>query len=79
MDEVTGPDGQTLYVDAGQAERGTKGPFFRVFLDPSGETRWGYWCANCETLDTAVDSMGRIECNVCRNLRKAEEWDAAHE
>ena len=79
MDEVTGPDDRTLYVDESNAERGTKGSFFRVFTDRSGETRWGFWGGNCETLDTAVDSMGRIECNVCRNLHKAEEWDAAHE
>ena len=79
MDEVTGPEGETLYVATRDAETGSKGPFFVVYTDPDREQRWGFWCANCESLDTAVDSMGRIECNDCRNLHKAEEWDAAHE
>jgi len=79
MDEVTAPGGATVYVDPTEAERGSKGPFFVVYADADRTTRWGFWCTNCETLDTAVDSMGRIECNECRNLHKAEEWDAAHE
>jgi len=79
MDERTGPDGATLYVDSEAAERGSKGPFFVVYTEAAGETRWGFWCANCDSFDTAVDAMGRIECNECRNLHKAEEWDAAHE
>jgi len=79
MDEVTGPEGATLYVASDQVERGSKGPFYVVYADPDRQSRWGFWCTNCETLDTAVDSMGRIECNRCRNLHKAEEWDAAHE
>jgi hypothetical protein len=79
MDAVTGPDGETLYVDPATVERGSKDHFYVVYLDADRTTRWGFWCANCETLDTAVDAMGRIECNRCRNLHKAEEWDAAHE
>ena len=79
MDAVTGPDGRTLYVDRATAERGTKAPFSVVFADADRSTRWGFWCGHCESLDTAVDPMGRIECNRCHNLHKAEEWDAAHE
>jgi late competence protein required for DNA uptake (superfamily II DNA/RNA helicase) len=79
MDAVTGPDGETLYVDSAMVERGSKAPFHVVYLDADRTARWGFWCSNCETLDTAVDAMGRIECNRCRNLHKAEEWDAAHE
>jgi hypothetical protein len=79
MDEVTGPDGDRLYVDRNEAERGTKGPFYVVYADADRDVRWGFCCANCESLDTAVDPMGRIECTDCRNLHKAEEWDAAHE
>lgn len=79
MNAVTSAEGDTVYVDPATAERGSKGPFYVVYLDADRDARWGFWCSNCETLDTAVDSMGRIECNRCHNLHKAEEWDAAHE
>ena len=72
-------DGETLYVAHDEAERGSKAPFFVVYVTEDRSRRWGYFCSNCETLDTAVDSMGRIQCNGCSNLHKAEEWDAAHE
>lgn len=79
MDAVSGPDGQRLFVNRSETERGSKGPFFVVYADESAGSRWGYLCSNCETTDNAVDSMGRIHCNVCSNVHKAEEWDAAHE
>ena len=79
MDTVTGPTEQTLYVDPHERTRGQKGPFHVVYVDESRETRWGFFCSNCETADNAVDAMGRIQCNVCSNRTKAEEWDAAHE
>ncbi len=79
MDTLDGPEERALYVDRQTAERGSKGPFRVVYLDPEGATRWGFLCTNCGSTDTAVDSMGRIECNGCRNLHKAEQWDAAHE
>ena len=77
MDERPGPDGGTLYLSR-EAEKGNKGPFRVVYAEPDGK-RWGYFCTNCETFDNAVDSMGRIRCNVCSNFHKAEEWDDAHE
>ena len=79
MDERTGPDDRTLYVDREDGDIGTKGTFYVVYLDTERERRWGFFCGNCETADTAVDSMGRVQCNVCSNRTKAEEWDAAHE
>ena len=79
MDERTGPDEQPLYVDRTDGDIGTKGTFFVVYADSEAERRWGYFCENCETFNNAMDSMGRIRCNDCSNLRKAEEWDAAHE
>jgi hypothetical protein len=71
--------GDTVYVAEDEPERGSKGPFYVVYVTPDRETRWGYRCGNCDSLDTAMDTMGRIECNDCRNVRKPEEWDAAHE
>lgn len=79
MDTVTDPDGRTLYVDMHEGKRGQKGPFYVVYADETSDTRWGFYCSNCETLDNAVDAMGRIQCNACSNRTKAEEWDAAHE
>lgn len=79
METRTTERGRTLYVDPTDVARGSKGPFFVVYTTESRADRWGYYCSNCETFDVAMDAMGRIECNRCRNLHKAEEWDAAHE
>lgn len=79
MQGVSGPNDQRLFVDRTAGKRGAKGPFFVVYSDERGDTRWGFFCGNCETIDNAVDSMGRIHCNVCSNRTKSEEWDAAHE
>lgn len=79
MERTTGPNGQQLYVNHREGRRGSKGPFYVVYTDERAETRWGFFCENCETTDTAVDAMGRIQCNECHNVTKAEEWDAAHE
>ncbi len=79
MEHITGPDGQTLYVDRSAGKRGQKGPFFVVYTTENRNERWGFLCGNCDTTDNAVDAMGRIQCNECSNRTKAEEWDAAHE
>ncbi|PSQ29055.1 GNAT family acetyltransferase [Halobacteriales archaeon SW_10_68_16] len=79
MATVAGPDGTDLYVDRTGGKRGEKGPFHVVYADGDRSTRWGSLCANCGTLDNAVDTMGRVQCNECSNRTKAEEWDAAHE
>jgi hypothetical protein len=71
--------GDTVYVDRNDVERGSKGPFYVVYVTPDREVRWGYRCGNCGSFDTAMDTMGRVECNDCRNVRKPDEWDAAHE
>jgi hypothetical protein len=71
--------GETVYVDEQEAERGSKGPFHVVYVTPDRAVRWGYRCGNCGSLHTAMDTMGRVECNGCRNVRKPDEWDAAHE
>ncbi len=79
MDERAGPDGVTLYVARDEAERGSEAPFFAVFEGPGRTERWGYVCGNCESFDTAMDTMGRIVCTRCPNRRKPTEWDAVHE
>lgn len=72
-------DDRTVYVDRTRIERGSSGPFYAAYGSPTGGDRWGYLCAACDSFDNAMDTMGRIECNECGNIRKAEEWDAAHE
>ncbi|PSP31803.1 GNAT family acetyltransferase [Halobacteriales archaeon QH_10_67_22] len=79
MDARTGPDDGTLYVATDEAESGSEAPFRIVYRDTDRTRRWGFFCSNCDSFDTAMDSMGRIQCNGCGNLRKPDEWDAAHE
>ncbi len=71
-------DGQELYIDYNDSTRATIAPFLAVYTDTSREDRYGYYCANCESTDIAVDTMGRIECNECGNTSKAQRWDAAY-
>jgi hypothetical protein len=75
----TGPDGDTLYVAPDEADTGSKGPFLAAYSSGDRSRRWGYFCTNCESFDCAMDSMGRVQCAVCTNTKKPDEWDAAHE
>ena len=79
LEEATAPDGETVYIDTDDGERGSVGPFRPVYADTDGTDRWGYYCSGCEGFDNAMDTMGRIVCNDCENVRKPDEWDAAHE
>lgn len=79
LEAIRTAGGETIYVDRGEGERGSKAPFFVAYVTEAGKERWGYLCGNCETVDNAMDTMGRLECNVCGNLKKPDEWDAAHE
>lgn len=79
LERIQTDDGTTRFLDRNEVLRGAKGPFFVVYDDTDGESRWGFFCGNCDTTDNAMDTMGRIECNACGNLRKPDEWDAAHE
>lgn len=79
MNAKTTVDGRTLYVDREAAERGSKGPFLVAYTGENAESRWGYYCGHCGAFDNAMDAMGRLKCNVCANIKKPDEWDAAHE
>ena len=79
LETSTTADGERVYIDRGRVERGADGPFYIVFADGDAHDRWGYACGSCGSLDTAMDTMGRIQCTDCGNLRKPDEWDAAHE
>jgi hypothetical protein len=79
METHTTPKGETLFVATDEGDRGSKGPFFVAYRTSDRQRRYGWFCGECETIDNAMDSMGRIQCNRCGNLRKPTEWDAAHE
>lgn len=79
MEAVGVDDGETVYVSRADGDRGSKGPFLIAYETRDRKRRYGWFCSNCERIDNAMDPMGRILCNQCGNLRKATEWDAAHE
>lgn len=79
LEASTTPDGEQVYVSRSEGLRGSEGPFFVVYVSDDADDRWGYYCSNCDTFDNAMDTMGRIACNQCGNIRKPDEWDAAHE
>lgn len=69
---------EEAYVSYGEAARGSKAPFYAVYSDEEGEERYGWYCGSCDSVATAMDAMGRIECTNCANRRKATRWDAAY-
>jgi ribosomal protein S18 acetylase RimI-like enzyme len=71
-------EGQTLYVNWAESDRGSKAPFYAAYSDESGEDLYGYYCSNCGSFDTAMDSMERLECNDCGNQKKPVRWDASY-
>lgn len=75
---VEASSGEEVLLDHEDADMGSKGPFFVAYTDREHTERYGYYCGNCGTLDTAMDPMGRVQCNDCGNLRKPTRWDAAY-
>ena len=71
-------DGRTVYVAYDESARGSGAPFFAVYLDEGRERPYGWMCGGDEGFDVAMDTMERLECNVCGNRRKAARWDAAY-
>ncbi|MFB6136103.1 MAG: GNAT family N-acetyltransferase [Halobacteriaceae archaeon] len=72
------PDDRTVYVDRDAPERGSKGSFYPAYTDEDRQERYGWLCDNCESLDTTMDAMGRVECAECHNVRRPTRWDAAY-
>lgn len=71
-------DEREVYVAYDESQRAAEGPFYATYLDPERSDRYGWFCGSCESLDTAMDTMDRIECNVCGNRSKPTRWDAAY-
>ncbi|RRJ32846.1 GNAT family N-acetyltransferase [Halocatena pleomorpha] len=77
IETITSENGG-VHIDYDDAERGSVAPFFAAYNDTERTNRYGYFCSNCDSLDIAMDAMGRAECNQCGNQRKATRWDAAY-
>ncbi len=77
IDEVS-VDGETIYVSYGEAARGSKAPFYTAYRTKDRHDRYAWFCGNCDSIDNAMDAMGRIECNNCGNRRKATRWDSSY-
>ena len=71
-------DDETVYVSYGEAVRGSQAPFYSAYETEDQSSRYGWFCGHCDSIDNAMDSMGRIECNACGNRRKATRWDSSY-
>ena len=71
-------EGETLFVNWAESERGSDAPFYAAYTDEEGEDLYGYFCSNCQSFDIAMDSMERLECNNCGNQKKPVRWDASY-
>ncbi|MFB6153102.1 MAG: GNAT family N-acetyltransferase [Halodesulfurarchaeum sp.] len=71
-------DDGTFHIALDEHTRGSEGDFYVAYRSDERDNRYGYYCDNCGSVDTAMDSMGRVACNDCGNRSKAERWDAAH-
>lgn len=69
-------EGEPVFIAYDDSARGSKGPFYGAYLDEDREHRYGWFCGFCDSLDVNMDAMGRLECENCRNRRKATRWDA---
>ncbi|MCU4740136.1 GNAT family N-acetyltransferase [Natronoglomus mannanivorans] len=77
LEEVT-VDDESVFVSYGEVARGSDAPFYTAYEHENSTSRYGWFCGNCDSLDNAMDSMGRIQCNSCGNHRKATRWDASY-
>ncbi len=74
---ATDADG-TVYVARDEEESGTAAPFYVTYEDEAHEQQYGYYCANCGSLDVQMDDMERLECSDCGNdhaERSKESYD----
>ena len=71
-------DGSEHFIDRSDAQRGSDGEFYTVYIDEARENKYGYYCGSCENLVTSMDAMGRLECGECGNTLQPTRWDAAY-
>lgn len=66
-----------VYVVEDESEIGSRAPFYATYRGDD-DVRYGWFCANCGSMDAAVDTMERIVCNQCGNTHRPSQWDAAY-
>ncbi|OLZ39534.1 GCN5 family acetyltransferase [Natrinema saccharevitans] len=65
---LTTTDGGTrVYLARDEADSGTAAPFFPTYEDEALEQQYGYYCANCGSLEVSMDNMERLACPDCGN------------
>ncbi|WP_459190727.1 GNAT family N-acetyltransferase [Halosimplex sp. J119] len=76
--EAIDSDEGELFVNFSEGDSGSEAPFYAVYRTRDLEEEYGWYCSNCESIATSMDSMGRIECSECGNRRKATRWDGSY-
>ncbi|MDF9744940.1 GNAT family N-acetyltransferase [Natrinema salsiterrestre] len=78
---ATSDDGKTVYVAREEEESGTAASFFVTYEDEDRAEQYGFYCANCGSLDVSMAEMDRLECSDCGNAhaeRSEESYDDSH-
>lgn len=76
--EARQTDEGTFYIALDEHEIGSRGDFYVAYTDVHRNERYGYYCDNCQSIDTSMNSMGEVQCNDCANKHRASRWDAAY-
>ncbi|MFB6132808.1 MAG: GNAT family N-acetyltransferase [Halanaeroarchaeum sp.] len=76
--EARQTDEGTFYIALDEHEIGSRGDFYVAYTDVHRNERYGYYCDNCQSIDTSMNAMGEIQCNDCPNKHRASRWDAAY-
>lgn len=77
LTEARQTDEGTFFIALDEHEIGSRGDFYVAYTDVERNERYGYYCDNCNSIDTSMNAMGAIKCNDCNNRRKPSRWDAA--
>ncbi|WP_226480706.1 GNAT family N-acetyltransferase [Natrinema amylolyticum] len=74
-------DGETAYIARDEEESGTAASFFVTYEDEEHSEQYGFYCANCGSLDVSMAEMDRLECSDCGNEhaeRSEESYDDSY-
>ena len=76
--EYTEAEGTRRPVDHDERIPGIDAPFFPVYASDTRDEQYGFFCSSCGSTEVAADDLDRLECPVCGNKHRAEEWDGAY-
>ncbi|WP_254521429.1 GNAT family N-acetyltransferase [Natrinema caseinilyticum] len=78
---TTTDDGETVYIDRDEERSGTAAPFYVTYEDEALTDQYGFYCANCGSVDISMDNVDRLECADCGNThaeRSGESYDDSY-